>query len=42
VAVLFLMHIAIALVTYNALVRIAPVGPLARAGGAHRAARRAR
>ena len=28
VAILMLMHLAIALVTYNALVRIAPVGPL--------------
>lgn len=46
VAFLFLMHVAIALVTYQALVRIAATGPLARdsahrAGGAHRAARRA-
>jgi hypothetical protein len=30
VAVLFVMHVAIALVTYNALVRLSPVRPLAR------------
>jgi hypothetical protein len=30
VAVLFVMHLAIALVTYSALVRLAPVRPLAR------------
>ena len=30
VAVLFVMHLAIALVTYNALVRLAPVRPLGR------------
>ena len=30
VAVLFVMHVAIALVTYSALVRLAPVRPLAR------------
>lgn len=30
VAVLFVMHVAIALVTYNALVRLAPVRPLSR------------
>ena len=46
VAFLFLMHVAIALVSYNALVRIAATGPLPRAsapraGGAHRAPRRA-
>lgn len=33
VAVLMLMHLAIALVTYNALVRIAPVQPARRRGG---------
>ncbi len=32
VAFLFLMHLAIALVTYNALVRLAPVRALRRAG----------
>jgi hypothetical protein len=44
VAGLFVMHVAIALVTYNALVRLAPVRPLAdeartrgRRQGAHRA-----
>jgi hypothetical protein len=46
VAFLFLMHVAIALVTDQALARIAAAGPLARAaapraGGAHRATRRA-
>ena len=30
VAVLFVMHLAIALVTYNLLVRLAPTGPAAR------------
>ncbi len=30
VAVLFVMHLAIALVTYNALVRLAPTGPASR------------
>jgi hypothetical protein len=30
VAVLFVMHLAIALVTYNALVRLAPVRALSR------------
>jgi hypothetical protein len=54
VAFLFLMHIAIALVTYNALVRLAPIVPFnpvsrarhdgarSRSGGAHRSGRRAR
>jgi hypothetical protein len=37
VAVLFVMHLAIALVTYNALVRLAPARPLYR-GAARRAA----
>jgi uncharacterized protein with PQ loop repeat len=30
VAVLFVMHLAIALVTYNLLVRLAPTGPVPR------------
>jgi hypothetical protein len=49
VGFLFLMHVAIGLVTYNALVRIAAAGPLPRASapgaprarGAHRSTRRA-
>jgi hypothetical protein len=41
VAFLFLMHVAIALVTYYSLVLIAPTGSLPRAAGAHRAGRRA-
>lgn len=41
VAVLMLMHLAIAVVTYNALVRLAPVGPLVGGPrhGSHRHAR---
>jgi hypothetical protein len=44
VAGLFVMHLAIALVTYNALVRLAPVQPLAdeaRTGGRQQGAHRA-
>jgi hypothetical protein len=37
VAVLMVMHVAIALVTYNLLVRVARVKPLTRAQAAHRA-----
>lgn len=40
VAFLFVMHVAIALVTYNALVRLAPVR-LDQARAPHRAAHRA-
>jgi Family of unknown function (DUF6069) len=37
VAVLMLMHLAIAVVTYNLLVRLAPIGPVARAATHRRA-----
>jgi hypothetical protein len=40
VAVLMVMHVAIAVVTYNCLVRLAPVRTAAPAGSRHRAGRR--